>query len=74
MMFQQFDVTIYVVEMNEWECGLYTGAGNRLTFAYFCDKNTGVRVICGVGYSPENTVPVHRKYLDSAYSTYRSSS
>ena len=49
-------MTIYVVEMNEWGCGLYGGAGNLLTFVSFCDKNTGVRVICGVGYSPENTV------------------
>ena len=51
-----FNVTIYVVEMNEWGCGLYGGAGNLLTFVSFCDKNTGVRVICGAGYSPENTV------------------
>ena len=51
-------MTIYVVEMNEWGCGLYGGAGNLLTFFSFCDKNTGVRVICGagLGYSPENTV------------------
>ena len=37
-------------------CGLYDSAGNLLTFVSFCDKNTGVRVICGAGYSPENTV------------------
>ena len=37
-------------------CGLCGGAGNLLTFISFCDKNTGVLVICGVGYSPENTV------------------
>ena len=37
-------------------CGLYGSAGNLLTFVSFCDKNTGVRVICGAGYSPENTV------------------
>ena len=30
--------------------------GNLLTFVSFCDKNMGVRVICGVGYSLENTV------------------
>ena len=36
--------------------GLYGGAGNLLTFVSFCNKNTGVRVICGVGYSPENMV------------------
>ena len=47
---------IYVVEMNEWGCGLYSGAGNLLTFVSFCDKNMLVRVICSVGYSPENTV------------------
>ena len=35
---------------------VYGGAGNLLTFVSFCDKNTGVRVICSVGYSPENTV------------------
>ena len=50
------DILIYVVEMNEWVCGLYGGAGNLLTFVSFCDKNTQVRVICGVGYSLENTV------------------
>ena len=49
-------MTIYVVEMNEWGCGLYNGAGNLLTFVSFCDKNTGVWVICGAGYSLENTV------------------
>ena len=47
---------IYVVEMNEWGYGLYSSAGNLLTFVSFCDKNTGVWVICGVGYSPENMV------------------
>ena len=47
---------IYGVEMNEWACGLYGSVGNLLTFVSFCDKNTGVRVICGAGYSPENTV------------------
>ena len=49
-------MTISVVEMNEWGCGLYGGAGNLLTFVSFCDKNKGVRVICNAGYSPENTV------------------
>ena len=49
-------MTIYVVELNEWGCKLYSGAGNLLTFVSFCDKNTGVQVICSVGYSPENTV------------------
>ena len=39
-------------------CELYGGASNLLTFVSFCDKNMGVRVICGAGYSPENTVPV----------------
>ena len=53
-----FNVMIYVVEMNEWGCGLYGGAGNLLTFVSFCDKNTGVWVICGAGYSPENMVRV----------------
>ena len=47
---------IYIVEMNGWGCRLYGGVGNLLTFVSFCDKNTGVRVICSVGYSPENTV------------------
>ena len=47
---------IYVVEMNEWECGLYGGVGNLLTFVSFCDKNTRVWVICGAGYSPKNTI------------------
>ena len=42
--------------MNEWGSRLYGGAGNLLTFVSFCDKNTGVRVTCGAGYSPENTV------------------
>ena len=37
-------------------CELYGGADNLLTFFSFCDKNTGVQVICGAGYSPENTV------------------
>ena len=37
-------------------CGLFGGRGNLLTFVSFCDKNTEVRVICGAGYSPENTV------------------
>ena len=32
------------------------GAGNLLPFVSFCDKNSGVWVICGVAYSPENTV------------------
>ena len=49
-------MTIYVVEMNEWGCGLYSGAGNVLTFVSFCDKNTATRVVCSVGDSPENTV------------------
>ena len=53
-------MTIYVVEMNEWGCRLYGGAGNLLTFVSFCDKNMGVRVICGAGYSPENTVYLFR--------------
>ena len=47
---------IYMIEMNEWGCGLYGSVGNLLTFVSFCDKNTGVQVICGAGYSPENTV------------------
>ena len=37
-------------------CGLYGGEGNLLNFVSFCDKNMGVQVICGVGYSLENTV------------------
>ena len=37
-------MTIYVVEMSEWGCGFYGGAGNLLTFVSFCDKNTG----CGL--------------------------
>ena len=48
-----------MVEMNEWGCGLYSGTGNLLTFVSFWDKNTGVQVICGVGYSLENTVLIH---------------
>ena len=47
---------ICVVEMNEWGCWLYSGAGNLLTFVSFCDKNTGPQVICGAGFSPEKTV------------------
>ena len=49
---------IDVIEMNECGCGLYNsvGTGNLLTFVSFCDKNTGVRVICGAGYSLENAV------------------
>ena len=47
---------IYVVEMNEWGCGLYGGAGNLLSLFSSCNKNTRVQFICGVGYSPENTV------------------
>ena len=42
--------------MSEWGCGLYGSAGNLLTFVSFFDKNMGVRVVCGAGYSPENTV------------------
>ena len=35
-------MTIYVVEMNEWGCGLYGGAGNLLTFVSLnCDKKWG---------------------------------
>ena len=51
-------MTIYVVEMNEWGCRLHVkgSTGNLLTFVSFCDKNMGVWVICGVGYSPENMV------------------
>ena len=45
-----------MVEINEWGCRLYGGAGNLLTFVSFCDKNTGVHVICGAGCSLENTV------------------
>ena len=30
--------------------------GNLLNFVSFCDKNTGVCVICGAGYNPENTI------------------
>ena len=45
--------------MNEWGCGLYGGAGNLLTFVSFCDKNTGVRVICSADYSLENTVTTY---------------
>ena len=62
-----FNVTIYVVEMNEWGCGLYSGAGNLLTFVSFCDKNTGVQVICSAGYSPENTVNTRSSELTCAY-------
>ena len=49
-------MAIYVVEMNEWESELYGGVGYLLTFVSFCDKNTGVWVIYGVGYSLENMV------------------
>ena len=52
-------MTIYVVEMNEWGCGLYGGVGNLSTFVSFCDKNTGVWVICGAGYSLENMVHIY---------------
>ena len=47
---------IYVVEMNEWGCRLYSDVGNVLTFVSLCDKNAGVSAICGVGYSLENTL------------------
>ena len=47
---------IYVKQMNEWECGFYGGVGNLLTLVSFCNKNTGVQVTCGAGYSPENMV------------------
>ena len=47
---------IYVVEMHEWGYRLYGGASILLTFISFCDKNMGVRVICGAGYSLENMV------------------
>ena len=53
-----------MVEMNEWGCGLYGSVGNLLTFVSFCNKNTGVRVICSAGYSLENTVPI--RYLPLA--------
>ena len=60
-----------MVEMNEWGCRLYGGTGKLLTFVSFCDKNTGVQVICGVGYSPENMVIyewtiyyIYQVYLD----------
>ena len=49
-------MAIYVVEINKWGCRLYSDAGNLLTFVSFCDKNTGVQVICGAGCSLENTV------------------
>ena len=49
---------ICMVQMNEWGCGLYGGAGNLLTFVSFCDKNIGVWVTCGAGYSPKNTVNI----------------
>ena len=52
-----------MVEVNEWGCGLYGGAGNLLTFVSFCDKNTRVQVICGAGYSPENTVSIFQDFL-----------
>ena len=52
-MFEQFNVTKNVVQMNEWGCKLYGGVGNLLTFVSSCDKNMGV---CCAGYSPENTV------------------
>ena len=42
-------------------CGLYGSTGNLLTFVSFCDKNTGVWVICGAGYSLENTVHVKQQ-------------
>ena len=45
-----------MVEMNEWGCGLYGSADNLITYVSFCDKNTGVQVICGASYSPKNTV------------------
>ena len=60
-------MTIYVVEMNELGCGLYGGVGNLLTFVSFCDKNTGVRVICVVGYSLENMVLIK---LEKRWYTY----
>ena len=52
-------MTISVVEMNEWGCGLYSSAGNLLTFVSFCDKNMGMQFVCGVGYSPENMVVLY---------------
>ena len=53
MMFSQFNVMVYVVEMNEWGCWLYDGVGNLLTFVAFSDKTQGA------GYSPENMVIVY---------------
>ena len=58
---------IYKVEMNEWGCGLYVGAGNLLTFVSFYDKNTGVQVICGAGYSLENMVYVKDAFHFDVY-------
>ena len=54
--FDLFDFVVVHIVMHEWGYGLYGGAGNLLTFVSFCDKNTGVRVVCGAGCSPENTV------------------
>ena len=47
---------INVVEISEWGCGLYDSVGNLLPFVSFCDKNSGLQVICDAGYSHENTV------------------
>ena len=41
------------------------GVGNLLSFVSFCDKNMGVRVICSVGYSPENTVRFNEANIDT---------
>ena len=63
MMFKQFNMTIYMVEINEWGCRLYGGVGNLLTFVSFCDKNMWVWAICGASYSLENTIVYERALI-----------
>ena len=61
---------IYVVEMNEWGCGLYGGAGNLLTLVSSCNKNTRVQFICGVGYSPIGYLQVFSGRVDVTFSGF----
>ena len=56
-----------MVEMNEWGCELYGGASNLLTFVSFYDKNMGMSVICGAGYSPGNMVAQTKHCFEAKY-------
>ena len=56
-----------MVEMNEWGCELYGSASNLLTFVSFYDKNMGMSVICGAGYSPGNMVAQTKHCFEAKY-------